>query len=113
LPNWQAFFSGVEFAGNGIAAKITTVPASINVDARLQSAAVRLITAYRDLGHLAARIDPLTTAEEYAAKPTPWHLSEARFRLSPDDLKVIVDGSMYFGQDGPLPLGELIALFRS
>lgn len=110
-PSWQAFFSGVEFAGNGIAHKAAT-PVPINVDARLQSAAVRLINAYRDLGHLAARTDPLTTAEEYDARPTPWHLSEQRFRLSTDDLGVLVDASMLFGQSGPLPLGELIAVLR-
>lgn len=110
-PSWQAFFSGVEFAGNGITHKPAT-PATINVDARLQSAAVRLINAYRDLGHLAARTDPLTTTEEYDARPTPWHLSEQRFRLSNDDLNVLVDTSMLFGQSGPRPLGELIAILK-
>ena len=108
-PSWQAFFSGVEFAGNGIASKPA---ASLNVDARLQSAAVRLITAYRDLGHLAAHTDPLRTPEEQAAMPLPWHLSEARFRLSAADLDATVDGSMLFGTTGPVRLGSLIETLR-
>ena len=107
--SWQAFFSGVEFSGNGIAAKPA---ASLNVDARLQSAAVRLITAYRDLGHLAAYIDPLKTKDEHDAKPLPWHLSEARFRLTAADLLATVDGSMVFGIDGPLKLGDLLARLK-
>jgi 2-oxoglutarate dehydrogenase E1 component len=112
-PSWQAFFAGVEFAGNGLAKNGAAPATAMSVDARLQSAAVRLITAYRDLGHLAARTDPLTSADEYAARPTPWHLSKERFRLSDADLAVPVDGSMVFGLNAnPVPLGELIALLR-
>lgn len=108
-PSWQAFFSGVEFAGNGIASKPV---ASLNVDARLQSAAVRLITAYRDLGHLAAHINPLQTAAEHAAEPLPWHISEARFKLTAADLDATIDASMYFGMDGPQKLNDLITALK-
>ena len=109
-PSWQAFFSGVEFAGNGIAERFE--PATVKGEARLQAAAARLITAYRDLGHLAAHIDPLLTPEEQAAKPSPWHLSETRFKLGPADLDAEVDGSMVFGIDGPIRLGDLIATLK-
>jgi 2-oxoglutarate dehydrogenase E1 component len=109
-PSWQAFFSGVEFAGNGIAERVES--SSVRQEARLQAAAARIITAYRDLGHLAAHIDPLLTPEEQATKPSPWHLSETRFKLGPGDLDAMVDGSMVFGIDGPIRLGELIAVLK-
>jgi 2-oxoglutarate dehydrogenase E1 component len=99
---WQAFFAGAEFNGNigGTGGTGTT----LNVETRLQTGAVRLITAYRDLGHLAAHLDPLKPAPD----KEPWLISLERFHLTPDDLDSVVDASMYFGIDGPMKLRDLL-----
>jgi 2-oxoglutarate dehydrogenase E1 component len=94
-PSWQAFFAGMEFGGGD--GKATPD------DVRRQSGVVRLITAYRDLGHLAAHIDPL----EDRPPLLPWLLSFERFHLTEADLAATVDGSMLFGVNGPIRLGEL------
>src|SRR5262245_19776808 len=95
-PSWQAFFAGMEFGG----IEVGTATAD---DIRRQCGAVRLITAYRDLGHLAAHIDPL----EEKAPPVPWLISLERFHLGEADHSATVDGSMLFGVKGPIRLGEL------
>ncbi|MBX3399218.1 MAG: 2-oxoglutarate dehydrogenase E1 component [Gemmataceae bacterium] len=105
-PTWQAFFAGAEFAGT-IGGAPPSGPA-IAVDSRLQTGAVRLITAYRDLGHLAAHLDPLNPAPN----KEPWLISLGRFKLSPADLDSEVDASMYFGIDGPLKLRELLQILQ-
>ena len=95
-PSWQAFFAGMEFAG-------TASGSATPDDVRRQAGVVRLITAYRDLGHLAAHIDPL----EDKGPPVPWLISLERFYLNNADLSTMVDGSMLFGVDGPMRLGDL------
>src|SRR5262245_54388589 len=69
-PEWQAFFAGVEFAGHGL-------PTEGNLVARRQAGAVRLIHAYRDLGHLASHINPLSEK----GPDVPWLISLERFHL--------------------------------
>ncbi len=105
-PQWQAFFAGVEFSGR--LGSSATQNLTLNVDTRLQTGAVRLITAYRDLGHLAAKLDPLNLSPNNA----PWLISLERFKLSAADLDSEVDASMYFGIDGPLKLRELLETLK-
>src|SRR5207247_3166578 len=50
--SWRTFFEGFEL---GQAGKPSTVESS-----RQQTSVVRLIDAYRSLGHLCARLDPLS-----------------------------------------------------
>jgi len=99
-PTWQAFFAGMEFAGKTPSQSNAPIGSITSVETRLQTGAVRLITSYRDLGHLAAYLDPLHPA------PTqiPWLISLDRFHLSESDLEKTVDASMYFGMDGLKPL---------
>jgi 2-oxoglutarate dehydrogenase E1 component len=100
-PGWRAFFEGVEFAG--------AADGPSGIDARLQTGAVRLITAYRDLGHLAAHLDPLTPTPP----APPWLISLDRFHLSDADLDKPVDASMYFGLDGLMPLRDVLDALRT
>jgi 2-oxoglutarate dehydrogenase E1 component len=93
---WRAFFDGAEFGGR-IGSSSAAVGTTLNVETRLQTGAVRLITAYRDLGHLAAYIDPLRPAPNQS----PWLISLERFHLTEADLDKTIDASMYFGMDGP------------
>src|SRR5690349_16580886 len=51
-PSWRLFFEGFE-----LGAARTAAP---GFDARSQGGVVRLIYAYRDLGHFLARLDPLS-----------------------------------------------------
>jgi 2-oxoglutarate dehydrogenase E1 component len=101
-PTWQSFFAGMQFAGKLDGAPVSS-PA-ITADMRLQSGVVRLVSWYRQAGHLQAQIDPLATAAP-ASSPL---LALEHFGLSSADLDKTVDGSMYFGIDGPVPLRELL-----
>ena len=100
---WQAFFAGVEFAGKGLPGN-----AELNVDVRRQSGAVRLITAFRDVGHLAAHIDPLSDTPP----EMPWLISPERFHLTPADMDETVDASMVFGTSGLVKLRDLHAMLK-
>jgi 2-oxoglutarate dehydrogenase E1 component len=104
-PSWQAFFAGFELAGDEQPAP---ADGKKQADARVQTGAVRLITTYRDLGHLAAHIDPL----ELEPPQPPWLISLDRFQLSDADLGQVVDVSMFFGMDGPAPLRVLYDALR-
>jgi len=85
-------------------APLTNLP----VEARLQTAAVRLINAYRMSGHLIAHTNPLN-AEPPA---TPWELDHDRFALSRDDTAKQVDASMFFSIAGAETLGALIEALK-
>src|SRR5437016_2897338 len=75
-PVWQAFFEGFELGGGA------------ENESTAQTRVVRLIAAYRDLGHLLARIDPLEDP------PTSHEQLELQFfGLSPADLDKTFDGS--------------------
>ena len=112
-PTWRAFFAGMQFAGTlpGQSAGGTTggltPPRSPQADILRQTATVRLVTAYRELGHLQAHIDPLNP-------PPPPHpmLALERFGLTADDLGAPVDVSMYFGMDGTGLLIDLLDALR-
>ena len=101
-PTWRAFFAGMQFAGT-LPGRHGAPAGSPQADILRQTATVRLVTAYRELGHLQAHIDPLNP-------PPPPHpmLSLERFGLTRDDLTAPVDVSMYFGLNGTGLLGDLL-----
>jgi 2-oxoglutarate dehydrogenase E1 component len=97
-PSWQSFFEGFE-----LGAARTAVPA---LDARSQTGIIRLIDAYRDLGHFLARLDPLSP-------PRTQHplLELSEFGLEEADLDRTFDTHYFVG----LPqatLRELLAALR-
>src|SRR5437870_1297471 len=49
--SWQRFFEGFELGASR--------PAAAGADSRCQAGVIRLIDAYRDLGHFLADLDPL------------------------------------------------------
>ena len=102
-PTWQAFFAGVEFAGNGVA------PKPVPGDLRLQTGVVRFVFWHRQAGHLEAHTNPL----DPDPPPPRDILSLENFGLSPADLDTTVDGSMYHGIDGPVKLRELVAAVKA
>ena len=100
-PAWQMFFTGAEFAGNGIAQKKPSGPTG---DLRLQTGVVRLTNWYRQCGHLQADLNPLADGP-----PPPCKLlALENFGLSDADLNTTIDASMYFGMEGPARFGDLI-----
>jgi 2-oxoglutarate dehydrogenase E1 component len=96
--SWRTFFEGFEL-GAGRAA----LPAA---DAHCQTGIVRLIDAYRDLGHFLAHLDPLS--DRRSSHPL---LELAEFDLSETDLDRTFDTGHFVG----LPqatLRELLAALR-
>jgi 2-oxoglutarate dehydrogenase E1 component len=81
--SWQAFFAGFELASGR--------PTAV-VDSTSQTAIVRLIDAYRELGHFLARLDPLGDA-----KTTHPLLELSEFGLSEADLDRTFDTSYFHG----------------
>ncbi|MFO0846944.1 MAG: 2-oxoglutarate dehydrogenase E1 component [Gemmataceae bacterium] len=106
-PTWQAFFAGVEFAGNGVAAKPGAAP--IPGDLRLQTGVVRMVFWHRQAGHFLAHTDPL----QDQPPAVPKQLQLDTFGLTDADLEKTVDGSMYFGINGPVKLADLLAAVRA
>jgi 2-oxoglutarate dehydrogenase E1 component len=95
-PSWQAFFEGFALASDG----------ALLGQGAAQTAVVRLIYAYRDLGHFLAHLDPLN-------EPPKSHplLELSRFGLRDADLDRTFDTSEFHG----LPratLRELLAALR-
>jgi 2-oxoglutarate dehydrogenase E1 component len=80
---WRTFFEGFELgAGRAVA----------GLDTGCQTAIVRLIDAYRDLGHFLAHVDPLSEA------PKSYPLLElSEFGLGPSDLDRTFDTSHFLG----------------
>ena len=100
--------SGGGFGANGHANGKPVPLAGLNVEARLQTAAVRLINSYRLSGHLVARSNPL----QDPPADTPYELDPKRFAVSDADLDTPIDGSMLFGNDGPITLRELLTALK-
>jgi 2-oxoglutarate dehydrogenase E1 component len=97
-PSWRYFFEGFELGGARAA-----LPAA---DTHCQTGIVRLIDAYRDLGHFLAHLDPLS--DERVTHPL---LDLAEFDLDEADLDRTFDTSHFVG----LPqatLRELLAALR-
>ncbi len=114
-PSLYWLFTGADqygggggFGANGHAAGKPVPLAGLNVDARLQTAAVRLINSYRLSGHLVARSNPLTEPPA----DTPYELDPRRFAVTDADLDIPIDGSMLFGNDGPITLRELLTALK-
>ena len=111
-PDWQAFFAGATFAGNGVQQRVEALPRATTTagaaDLRLQTGVVRLIFWYRQIGHLQAYTDPLQDA------PPPPHplLKLDNFGLSDADLDTVVDSSMIFGAPDRMALRDLVALLK-
>jgi 2-oxoglutarate dehydrogenase E1 component len=102
-PSWRTFFEGFEL---GAARPGREAAPSVDGKTGTPAAIVRLIDAYRDLGHLLARLDPLS--EPPAAHPM---LELSEFGLGPEDLDRTYDTSFFMG----LPratLRELLAALR-
>jgi len=95
--SWRAFFEGFELGAARPAGAL---------DSRAQTAIVRLIAAYRDIGHFLAHLDPLSDP-----KTTYPLLELSEFGLSEADLNRTFDTSDFLG----LPrstLRELLAALR-
>jgi 2-oxoglutarate dehydrogenase E1 component len=116
-PSLYWLFTGAEKYGGGSGfgsnghplANGKPVPLSgLNVDARVQTAAVRLINSYRLSGHLVARSNPLHDPPA----ETPYELDPKRFAVTDADLDEPIDGSMLFGTDGRITLRELLAALK-
>ncbi len=76
--------------------------------ARKQGAVLRLLTAFRSRGHLAADLDPLNRA----SKPAAPDLDPAYHGLDADDLNTSFDTGSYAGGDTRMPLGRFIEKLR-
>jgi 2-oxoglutarate dehydrogenase E1 component len=107
-PTLQGFFAGVQFAGGSIAGAAPPGAAASAADLRVQTGVTRLVSWYRQAGHLQAHTDPLATTPP---PPNPL-LALEHFGLSESDLGRTVDASMIFGIDGPMVLGDLVELLR-
>jgi 2-oxoglutarate dehydrogenase E1 component len=97
-PSWRYFFEGFELGGARAA-----LPAA---DTHCQTGIVRLIDAYRDLGHFLAHLDPLS--DQRTSHPL---LMLPEFGLDESDLDRTFDTSHFVG----LPqatLRELLAALR-
>jgi 2-oxoglutarate dehydrogenase E1 component len=96
--SWRYFFEGFELASAGAD--------GLSLAACNQTAIVRLIDAYRDLGHFLARLDPLSEA-----KTTHTLLELSEFGLDETDLDRTFDTSHFVGL-ARATLRELIASLR-
>ena len=91
--SWRLFFEGFELGSDG-----AHPLSAAGGDAQAQAAVVRLIQAYRDLGHFLARLDPLS--EPRKSHP---QLELAAFGLDDADLDRTFHASNFLG----LPQGKL------
>jgi 2-oxoglutarate dehydrogenase E1 component len=99
--SWRAFFEGFE-----LGAARPSGAADATEAARWQTGVVRLIYAYRDLGHFLAHLDPLNDP-----RPSYPLLELSEFGLTPADLDRTVAASPFLG----FPRGtlrELLAALR-
>src|SRR5262245_58201993 len=92
-PQWQQFFTGFDLANRimpdeGVrgAAAASPQPAAGGIDYHKQSNVDALIYEYRDVGHLAADLDPLGTKRAF-----PADLRLESFELSDADLDHLFD----------------------
>jgi 2-oxoglutarate dehydrogenase E1 component len=84
--------------------RATAVSAGDDEHARKQAGVLRLLTAYRSRGHLAAELDPLGLTEKM---PAP-DLGLAFHGLSEADLNTEFDTGNYAGDGKRMKLGELL-----
>src|SRR5262245_46482734 len=101
-PSWRYFCEGFEL---GLARPAPPVPGEPG-GTPIHTAVVRLIYAYRSLGHFLAHLDPLS--EPRKSHPL---LDLSEFGLSDADLDRVVDPAPFLGL-GPSPLRDLIRALR-
>jgi 2-oxoglutarate dehydrogenase E1 component len=94
---WRAFFEGFELAASRSAAPL---------DSAAQASVIRLIDAYRDLGHFLAHLDPLS--ERRTTHPL---LELSEFGFDEEDLDRTFDTSHFSGFPRAT-LRQLIAVLR-
>jgi len=102
---WRRFFEGFDLALSGegpVAAPDSGVAAAREKQGQVDD----LIYAYRDIGHLAADLDPLGSE-----RPAPEALSLDHFGLSERDLDAAFDGGT-LPVDGATPLREIVSLLQ-
>jgi 2-oxoglutarate dehydrogenase E1 component len=98
-PDVRAFFQGFDLGSNGQAA-CEPLP---GVASPFQSAVDELIEAYREQGHLAAKLDPFGRP-----RPRPEALNPAKYGLTQADLTKRAEANLS-GLSGSATLGEVIA----
>ncbi|MFN4260584.1 MAG: 2-oxoglutarate dehydrogenase E1 component [Gemmataceae bacterium] len=99
--SWRAFFEGFELGKTRVANG-----GGVAVDGRSQTSVVRLIYAYRDLGHFLARLDPLS--EPLPSLPL---LELSEFGLSEADLERTFDTHQFHGLE-QATLRELLTALK-
>lgn len=107
-PDVAAFFKGFEVAEARLASP--TQPLANGARAAEdhdQSAVSNLINEYREVGHLAARIDPFGRP-----RPTPNSLDPAQHGLTEDHLKRTFNAGTLSETGEPLELEQIIALLE-
>ena len=104
-PTWRAFFAGVEVGGNGGVAK--TVATTLAFESAARPRTDGLVSAYRDLGHLLAKIDPLR--EPPASHPL---LDITQHSLSESDLPLPCEPGGFLGP-APATLKDLVGSLRA
>ena len=80
-----------------------------DVHGRKQAAALRLLTAFRSRGHLAADLDPL----DRAPKPAAPDLDPAYHGLDASDMEAVFDTGSYAGGESALPLRQFVERLRT
>ncbi|MCX5689176.1 MAG: 2-oxoglutarate dehydrogenase E1 component [Planctomycetota bacterium] len=98
-PDVRAFFQGFDLGSSGQAAA-APLPGSASP---FQSAVDELIEAYRQQGHLAAKLDPFSRA-----RPRPEALNPAKYGLTQADLTKRAEANLS-GLSGSATLAEVIA----
>jgi len=101
--SWRWFFEGFDLASGQAPSRTETHP-----DDAKQYAVIRLIDAYRRLGHLLAKLDPLSDPPENVPL-----LELSAFGLSEDDLDRRFDTTHFFGGKSQSTLRELLDALRS
>lgn len=108
-PHWQQFFRGFDLGSQLVETAATggghgALPAGSAQTTNLKQNRVdHLVYHYRDIGHLAADLDPLGTK-----RPFPANLEMASFELSEADLDERFDPG-FFPIESPAKLRDLIA----
>jgi 2-oxoglutarate dehydrogenase E1 component len=106
--SWRSFFEGFELGSTrpGRKPHLPGPPGPDGVDTRSQIGVIRLIAAYRDIGHFLAHLDPLS-------EPRPFHplLDLSEFGLTDEDLDRSFDTSTFLGLSRAT-LRELLTALR-
>ncbi|MFN8545357.1 MAG: 2-oxoglutarate dehydrogenase E1 component [Candidatus Binatia bacterium] len=102
---WAAFFAGFELASSGAG---FARAAAVGPAAEPSVSAADLVHSYRELGHLAAHLNPL-------APPPDGHplLHPRELGFGDTDLDRVVDGGGFRGLTGAVTLRDLVARLRA